>query len=73
MSLEDCAHCVKLSKKTLDEYFNQIKEGKKYKFDFNKYKKDKVNVLRGFVKKKKEAEAKDNTKPKRKNITNKNK
>ena len=72
MSLEDCAHCVKLSKKTLDEYFNQIKEGKKYGFDFNKCKKDKVNVLRGFVKKKKEEEPKDNTKPKKKNITDKN-
>ena len=69
MSLEDCAHCVKLSKKTLDEYFNQIKEGKKYGFDFNKYKKDKVNVLRAFVKKKKAQEPKDTNNQKKKKKT----
>ena len=51
MSLNEAAKNVGLSKKTLDEYFNQIKEGKKYNFDFNKHKKDKVNILRGYVKK----------------------
>ena len=71
MSLEDCAKSVHLSKKTLDEYFNQIKEGKKYGFDFNKCKKDKVNVLRGYVKKMKEKEPKEEKKIKKKNITNK--
>ena len=49
--LIEAAKKVGLSKKTLDEYFNQIREGKKYNFDFNKHKKDKVNVLRGYVKK----------------------
>jgi len=66
MSLQDAAKNVGLSKKTLDEYFNQIKEGKKYGFDFNKYKRDKVNVLRGFVKKKKALEPKDKNKRKKK-------
>ncbi|MBQ4212130.1 MAG: hypothetical protein II651_03065, partial [Selenomonas sp.] len=33
MSLQDAAKNVGMSKKTLDEYFNQIKEGKKYGFD----------------------------------------
>lgn len=51
MSLIEAADKVGLSKKTLDEYFNQIKEGKKYNFDFNKHKRDKVNILRGYVKK----------------------
>ena len=51
MSLIDAAKNVGLSKKTLDEYLNQIKEGKRYNFDFNKHKKDKVNILRGYVKK----------------------
>jgi hypothetical protein len=60
MSLKDAAESVGLSKKTLDEYFNQIKEGKNYGFDFNKYKKDKVNVLRAYVKKKKALEPKEN-------------
>ena len=54
MSLQEAAQNVNMSKKTLDEYYNQIKEGKKFGFDFNRYKRDKVNVLRGFVKKKKE-------------------
>jgi len=66
MSLQDAAKNVGMSKKTLDEYFNQIKEGKKYGFDFNKYKRDKVNVLRGFVKKKKALEPKDKNKRKKK-------
>ena len=51
MSLIEAAKNVRLSKKTLDEYFNQIKEGIRYNFDFNKHKKDKVNILRGYVKK----------------------
>ena len=51
MSLIEAAEHVGLTKKTLDEYFNQIKEGTKYNFDFNKHKKDKVNILRGYVKK----------------------
>ena len=51
MSLIEAAKNVRLSKKTLDEYFNQIKEGKKYNFDFNKHKKDKVNIPRKKIKK----------------------
>ena len=68
MSLQDAAVNVGLSKKTLDEYYNQIKEGKKYGFDFNKYKKDKVNVLRGFVKKKKGKEPNEKKENKKKNV-----
>lgn len=56
MSLVEAASMIGLSKKSLDEYFTQIKEGRKYGFDFNKYKFDKVNKLRGYVKKKKECE-----------------
>ena len=74
MSLQEAAKNVNMSKKTLDEYYNQIKEGKKYGFDFNKYKRDKVKVLRGFVKKKKEDEKKGNNEDtkKRKKIFKKN-
>ena len=75
MSLQEAAQNVNMSKKTLDEYYNQIKEGKKFGFDFNRYKRDKVNVLRGFVKKKKEGEKKgdnDNNKKKKK-VSKKNK
>ena len=74
MSLQEAAQNVNMSKKTLDEYYNQIKEGKKFGFDFNRYKRDKVNVLRGFVKKKKEDEKKGNNEDtkKRKKIFKKN-
>ena len=74
MSLQEAAQNVNMSKKTLDEYYNQIKEGKKFGFDFNKYKRDKVKVLRGFVKKKKEDEKKGNNEDtkKRKKIFKKN-
>jgi hypothetical protein len=73
MSLIEAAANVGLSKKTLDEYYNQIKEGKRYNFDFNKHKKDKVNILRGYVKKmneknqdnKKNVENKEKTKKKK--------
>ena len=66
MSLVEAAENVGLSKKTLDEYFNQIKEGKRHNFDFNKYKKDKVNVLRGYVKKMNDSNGIKNKKKKKK-------
>ena len=50
MTLQDAAEKVDISKKSLDEYFNQIKLGKHFRFDFNKHRNDKVGVLRGFVK-----------------------
>ena len=54
ISLIESAKIVGLSKKSLDEYYNQIRDGKKYGFDFNRFKSYKVNILRGFVKKMKE-------------------
>lgn len=56
MSLIEAAEIVGLSKKTLDEYYNQIRDGRKYGFDFNRFKLYKVNILRGYVKKMKEIE-----------------
>lgn len=50
MTLQDAAEKVDISKKSLDEYLNQIKYGKVFGFDFNKHRNDKVGVLRGFVK-----------------------
>lgn len=38
MPLEKAANEVGISKKTLDDYLLQIRCGKKYGFDFNKYK-----------------------------------
>ena len=51
LTLQEAAALVNLSKKSLDEYLNQIKFGKKYNFDFNKHKNSKVGILRGYVKK----------------------
>lgn len=51
MTLEEAAKKVDISKKSLDEYHNQIKFGNLFGFDFNKHKDSKVGVLRGFVKK----------------------
>lgn len=52
-SLEDAAQKVGVSKKSLDDYLLQLRFGKKYGFDFQKTKNDKVGVLRSFVKAKK--------------------
>lgn len=52
-SLEDAAQKVGVSKKSLDDYLLQLRFGKKYGFDFQAHKDDKVGVLRTFVKKEK--------------------
>jgi hypothetical protein len=49
-SLEDAASKVGVSKKSLDDYLLQLRFGKKFGFDFQKHKDDKVGVLRTFVK-----------------------
>jgi hypothetical protein len=50
-SLEDAATKVSVSKKSLDDYLLQLRFGKKFNFDFQKHKNDKVGTLRAFVKK----------------------
>jgi len=49
-SLEDAASKVGVSKKSLDDYLLQLRFGKKFGFDFQAHKDDKVGVLRTFVK-----------------------
>ena len=49
-SLEDAAVKVNVSKKSLDDYLLQLRFGKKYGFDFEKNRDEKVGVLRTFVK-----------------------
>jgi len=60
-SLEDAAKKVGISKKSLDDYLLQLRYGKKYGFDFNAHKADKIGVLRAFVKKKKSEEQSSKT------------
>lgn len=52
-SLEDAAQKVGVSKKSLDDYLLQLRFGRKYGFDFQQHRDDKVGVLRTFVKDKK--------------------
>ena len=52
-SLEDAAAKVGVSKKRLDDYLLQLRFGKKYGFDFQKNKNEKVGVLRSYVKQQK--------------------
>lgn len=52
-SLEDAATKVGISKKSLDDYLLQIRFGRKYGFNFNEHKNDKVGVLRDYVRKNK--------------------
>ena len=50
LSLEEAADRLGISKKSLDDYFLQMKLGRKNGFDFNAHKKDNVGVLRAFNK-----------------------
>ena len=53
-TLEEAAKKVGIAKKTLDDYFNQMKMAHGYNFDFEKHKNQKVGFLRKFVKMAKE-------------------
>ena len=53
LSLEEAAKKVGIAKKTLDDYLLQLRAGKKFGFDFNAHKEEKVGILRAFVKQQK--------------------
>lgn len=46
------AERVGISKKSLDDYFLQLKNGQKNGFNFNEHKQDKIGILRSFNKRK---------------------
>ena len=48
--LEEAANKIGVIKKTLDDYLLQIRNGKRYGFNFHKRKNDKIGELRSFVK-----------------------
>ena len=56
LSLEDAALKVGISKKSLDDYFLQLKNGQKNGFNFNEHKNDKIGILRAYNKKNKKNE-----------------
>lgn len=62
LSLDEAAHKVNISKKSLDDYLFQIRFGHKFHFNFNEHYNDKVGVLRDFVRSKKNADKQMKTK-----------
>lgn len=50
LTLDESAQKVKLSRKTLDDYFAQIRRGRELGFDFEANSKAKMGMLRQFVK-----------------------
>ena len=49
-SLEDAAKIIGISKKSLDDYLLQLRLGRKFGFDFNSKRNERVGILRTFVK-----------------------
>jgi hypothetical protein len=64
-SLEEAANKVGISKKSLDDYLLQIRFGRKYGFNFNEHKNDKVGVLRDYVRKNKKVNKADVKRPRK--------
>lgn len=51
LTLEEAATQVGISKKSLDDYLLQLRFGRKYGFNFQEHRNDKVGLLRTYVKK----------------------
>jgi len=51
LTLEEAALQVSISKKSLDDYLLQLRFGRKFGFNFEEHKNDKVGLLRAYVKK----------------------
>lgn len=52
VSLMEAANEVGVSKKSLDDYYYQLRTGEKLNFDFMSHLDDKIGVLRNFIKRK---------------------
>ena len=66
-SLDEAATKVGMSKKSLDDYLLQIRNARKFGFNFNEHKDEKIGILRAFNKKNKPywIKGKPGRKPKR--------
>lgn len=51
VSLQDAAKIVGISKKSLDDYFCQLRLAEEYGFDFGGNMEERIGVMRAFVKK----------------------
>jgi hypothetical protein len=49
-TLQEAAKLVGVSKKSLDDYYYQLRVGEKHAFDFNAHLHDKIGTLRTFNK-----------------------
>lgn len=49
-TLQEAARLVGVSKKSLDDYYYQLRVGEKHDFDFTSHLEDKIGVLRAFIK-----------------------
>ena len=54
LELEKAAEEIGVVKKTLDDYLLQIRNGKRFGFNFHKLKNEKIGDLRSFVRSKRE-------------------
>lgn len=52
ITLEEAAKEIGISKKSLDDYFLQLRNGHLNGFNFNEHKNDKIGILRSFNKQK---------------------
>ncbi|CAG9329735.1 unnamed protein product [Blepharisma stoltei] len=57
LTLEEAAVQVGISKKSLDDYLLQLRFGRKFGFNFEEHKGDKVGLLRAYVKKYKQIQS----------------
>ena len=48
--MDEAAQRVGIPKKSLDDYYNHIQLGSQYNFNFERYKEQKMGILRKFVK-----------------------
>lgn len=70
-SLDEAAQAVGMSKKSLDDYLLQIRFARKFGFNFNEHKNEKIGILRAFTKKYKPycKKGRPGRKPKRRKMT----
>jgi hypothetical protein len=50
INLQEAAAIIGISKKSLDDYYYQLRLGEKYGFDFKSHMDDKIGILRMFIK-----------------------
>ena len=64
ITLEEAAKNIGISKKSLDDYFLQLRNGHLNGFNFNEHKNDKIGILRNWNKKHNSANKKGTTRQK---------